>query len=75
MAKETVAPEEKNKRGLAEFVRETKREIAKVTWPTRKEISVTTALIVVFAIITGVFFLVVDSALGFVVSKVLGMHS
>ncbi len=75
MAKEPVNAEERPKRNLAEFARETKREIAKVTWPARKEISVTTALIVVFAIITGVFFLVVDSALGFVVSKVLGMHS
>jgi preprotein translocase subunit SecE len=64
---------EKPKSGLVDFARETKREIEKVTWPTRKEISMTTFLIVVFALITGVFFLVVDSGLGFVVSKLLGM--
>ncbi len=75
MAKEQTTQEEKPRRGLAEFFRETKREIAKVTWPNRKEISVTTVLIIVFAIITGVFFLVVDSALGLIVSKILGMRS
>jgi preprotein translocase subunit SecE len=65
---------EKPAGGISNFVRETRREIAKVTWPTRKEITVTTVLIVAFALITGVFFLLVDSALGFVVSKILGMN-
>lgn len=64
---------EKPKSGLVDFARETKREIEKVTWPTRKEITMTTVLIVIFALITGVFFLVVNSGLGFVVSKLLGM--
>ena len=61
--------------GLTEFVRETQREIAKVTWPTRKETLVTTAMIVVMALIAGVFFLAVDTVLGFVVSRILGMNS
>jgi len=64
---------EKPQSGLVDFARETKREIEKVTWPTRKEITMTTILIVLFALVTGVFFLVVDSGLGFVVSKLLGM--
>ena len=59
--------------GLSGFFRETRREIAKVTWPTRREITVTTILIVVFALIVGVFFLMVDTALGYIVSKILGM--
>ena len=69
---ETTA-NEKPHSGLVDFARETKREIDKVTWPTRKEITMTTILIVIFALVTGVFFLVVDSGLGFVVSKLLGM--
>lgn len=57
------------------FYRETRQEIAKVTWPTRKETVLTTVLVVVMALIAGVFFLAVDSVLGFGISKILGMHS
>jgi preprotein translocase subunit SecE len=66
---------EKSKTSAVEFIHETQREIAKVTWPTRKEIMMTTVLIVIFAIITGVFFLVVDGVLGFAISRLLGMQS
>ena len=69
-----VAGNEKPKAGMLDFARETRREIAKVTWPTRKEIMLTTVLIVVFAMIVGVFFLTIDTALGYVVSKMLGMN-
>ena len=70
---QTSAGNEKPKAGLIGFVRETRREIAKVTWPTRKEVTLTTTLVVVFAMIAGVFFLMIDTALGYVVSKMLGM--
>jgi len=36
---------------------------------------VTTSMIVVLALITGVFFLGIDSALGFVIGRILGMKS
>ena len=62
------------KTSIADFIRETRQEITKVIWPTRKETLVTTALIVVAALIAGVFFLGIDSALGFVISRVLGMN-
>ena len=60
---------------LIEFFRETKREIAKVTWPTRKETATTTAMIVVMALLFGVFFFVVDTVLGYGISFILGMRS
>lgn len=76
MTDEQITPgSEKPKFQIVDFARETQREIAKVTWPSRKEISMTTLMIVIFAMVTGVFFLVVDSALGFVVSRILGMNS
>ncbi len=59
---------------ITEFVNETRREIAKVTWPTRKEVLTTTAMIAVMAILFGVFFLVVDWVMGYVVGKILGMR-
>jgi preprotein translocase subunit SecE len=60
---------------LADFVRETRHEISKVSWPSRKETLMTTVAIVVMALAAGVFFLGVDSALGYVISRVLGMNS
>lgn len=65
----------KPKFSLSGFVRETRQEIAKVTWPTRHETVLTTALIVVMALVAGVFFLGVDSALGFIIGHLLGMNS
>ncbi|HEU0117079.1 MAG TPA: preprotein translocase subunit SecE [Alphaproteobacteria bacterium] len=58
-----------------QFIDETRREISKVTWPTRKETVGMTVAIVLMAIVTGLFFFGVDSVLGFVVSRVLGMNS
>jgi len=69
-----ITGNEKPKTGLIDFARETRREIAKVTWPTRREIIQTTIIIVVFALIAGVFFLTVDTALGYLVSHLLGMN-
>jgi preprotein translocase subunit SecE len=63
------------KHGLIEFIRETRGEISKVSWPTRKDTMVMTGLIVVMALISGLFFLAVDTGLGFVISRILGMSS
>lgn len=60
---------------MSDFVRETRHEISKVSWPTRKETLTTTVAIVVMALVAGVFFLCVDWALGQVISRVLGMKS
>ena len=67
--------EQKPKTSIADFVRETRAEIAKITWPTQKDIVMTTVMIVVMALITGVCFLGIDTALGFAVSRILGMNS
>ena len=64
-----------SKVNLLEFARETRREIAKVTWPTRKETVVTTVMIIVMALASGIFFFAVDSGLGFAIRKILGMSA
>jgi preprotein translocase subunit SecE len=71
MAAEQKAVSKKAK--LIEFFIETKREIAKVTWPSKKEIYVTTALVLAFAVVMGIFFLIVDYVLTTVISRILGM--
>ena len=48
---------------LGEFFRQVRQEAAKVTWPTRKETLITTAMVFVMSILAAVFFLVVDGVL------------
>jgi len=59
----------------AEFAREVRREVAKVTWPTRKETLVTTAMVFVMVILAAIFFLVVDQIISFLVQTLLGIGS
>jgi len=60
---------------IVDFFRETRREVAKITWPTQREVTMTTMMIVVMALVGGFFFFLVDTALGFVIGKILGMQS
>jgi preprotein translocase subunit SecE len=48
----------------ARFLREVRSEVAKVTWPSRKETLVTTGLVFAMVALAAVFFLVVDQAIG-----------
>ena len=57
----------------AEFAREVRQEVAKVTWPTRKETGVTTAMVFVMVVVAALFFLVVDQVMAFAVKLVLGL--
>jgi preprotein translocase subunit SecE len=44
----------------AQFVREVRQEVSRVTWPSRKETLVTTGLVLAMSALAAVFFLVVD---------------
>jgi preprotein translocase subunit SecE len=57
----------------AQFVREVRQELSKVTWPTRKELIVTTASVFAMAIAAALFFFVVDQIIAWVVQFVLGI--
>ncbi|MGE0109226.1 MAG: preprotein translocase subunit SecE [Bdellovibrionales bacterium] len=59
---------------VVKFFKETRQEVQKVTWPTRRETTMTTGLIVAMALAAGVFFLIVDQSLSFAISKLLGMR-
>jgi len=56
------------------FGQEVRREITKVSWPTQREISITTLLIFVMASVAAVFFFLVDWGVGQLIRLVLGMH-
>jgi len=44
----------------AGFVREVRQEVARVTWPTRKETLVTTGLVLALSALAALFFMLVD---------------
>jgi preprotein translocase subunit SecE len=55
-----------------EFLQQVRQEAGKVTWPSRKETMVTTAMVLVFVLITSLFFLGVDQVIAWAVSHLLG---
>jgi preprotein translocase subunit SecE len=56
----------------AKFFREVRQEAARVTWPTRKEVTTSTIMVLVLAIVAAVFFLAVDFVIGVGVENILG---
>jgi preprotein translocase subunit SecE len=55
------------------FMQEVRAEAQKVTWPTRKETTVTTIMVFVMVAIASVFFLLADQAMRIAVSFILGV--
>ena len=54
-----------------QFIEEVRQETSKVTWPTWKEVWITTTMVLVMVALTSVFFLLTDMAIGNVVQFVL----
>ena len=57
----------------AQFFRQVRQEVSKVTWPSRKETTITTVMVFVMVIAASLFFLVIDQILGFGVEFILGI--
>lgn len=43
-----------------QFVQQVRSEVAKVVWPTRREVMLTTIMVFIMAALTAVFFAVID---------------
>ena len=56
-----------------EFVQQVRQELSRVTWPTRKETLVTTAMVFVMVFVAAVFFFVVDQILSYGVRFLFGL--
>jgi preprotein translocase subunit SecE len=57
----------------AQFIREVRQELAKVTWPTRKETVATTLSVLAMSALAALFFFVVDQVIAFGVQFILGL--
>jgi preprotein translocase subunit SecE len=56
-----------------QFIREVRREVSKVTWPSRKETTVTTGMVFIMVFLAAMFFFVVDQIFSTVVRMILGL--
>lgn len=43
-----------------QFIQQVRAEVAKVVWPTRREVMLTTVMVFILAALTAVFFAIVD---------------
>jgi preprotein translocase subunit SecE len=57
------------------FLQEVRAEAQKVTWPTRKETTVTTIMVFVMVVVASLFFLLADQVMRLAVSFLLGINS
>jgi preprotein translocase subunit SecE len=55
------------------FMQEVRTETEKVTWPSRRETMITTAMVFVMVALSSIFFLLADQIIRFVITLVLGI--
>ncbi|MDA0306410.1 MAG: preprotein translocase subunit SecE [Proteobacteria bacterium] len=56
-----------------QFIQEVRQEASKVTWPSRKETGISTAMVFLFVIMASIFFLIVDQLLQLGVKTIFGL--
>ncbi|MCV0371818.1 MULTISPECIES: preprotein translocase subunit SecE [Filomicrobium] len=54
-----------------QFIQEVRQETSKVTWPTWKEVWITTIMVLIMVFMAAIFFMVVDQIMGWAVNFVL----
>ena len=54
------------------FIQEVRQEVSKVTWPTWKEVWITTVMVLIMVALTSIFFMVADQIIATVVKYILG---
>jgi preprotein translocase subunit SecE len=61
------------KTSTIQFVQQVRQEMTKVTWPSRKETMITTAMVLLMSVMAAIFFLLVDQILSIGVKYILGL--
>ena len=56
----------------AQFVRQVRLEVSKVTWPSRRETGITTVMVFAMMFLAAIFFLLVDQVFSWGVKLILG---
>jgi preprotein translocase subunit SecE len=58
-----------------QFIQQVRAETAKVVWPTRREVGLTTVMVMIMATIFATFFFLVDMVIRFALETILQMAS
>ncbi len=53
-----------------QFIQQVRTEVAKVVWPTRREVLLTTVMVFIMAALTATFFSLVDLAIRFGLTQI-----
>jgi len=56
-----------------QFIQQVRQEMSKVTWPTRKELTITTIMVFIMVVLAAVFFLIVDQIISVGIKFILGL--
>jgi preprotein translocase subunit SecE len=55
------------------FLRQVRQEVTKVTWPSRKETTISTGMVFLMVVLASVFFLLVDQFFAYAVKLIFGL--
>jgi preprotein translocase subunit SecE len=58
----------------AEFAQQVRQEVSRVTWPSRKETLVTTAMVFLMVFVAAGFFFAIDQVMSYVVTFIFGLR-
>ena len=64
---------EKKKTSPAQFVRQVRQELSKVTWADRRDTFITSAVVILLIILFALFFLLADQVLSFSIKKIINL--
>jgi len=56
-----------------QFIKQVRQEVAKVTWPSRRETVISTAMVLVMVVVSAIFFMLVDQIFAWLVKFVFGL--
>jgi preprotein translocase subunit SecE len=55
------------------FFRQVRQEVSKVTWPSRKETTISTGMVFLMVVLASIFFLLVDQFFAYAVKLIFGL--
>ncbi len=56
-----------------QFARQVRQEVAKVTWPSRRETGISTLMVVIMVVVAALFFMLVDQLFAWLVRLLFGL--
>ena len=66
---------EKKKTNPAQYVRQVRQEMQKVTWPERKDTFISSAIVILLVILFSLFFMLTDQIWSFSIKKIIQIGS